>query len=377
MGQNKKIELTITPNYVSDWNFQDAIRELIQNGTDQQTLDSENVFGISYDEQENILQLSNSGSTLEINTLLLGCSTKSNNADTVGQFGEGYKIAALVLNRLGKTFSVYNNSKDEIWISKFEHSEVFDEKVLTFEIIPNQTSNSGLVIEIENVTLDEYNSLYDVWTGMPDAENHKTIETSYGHIFTEKDMRGKIFVNGLAVEKEKNLYFGYDFKPQYITVERDRKSCSTWDMLSTTSKMICEAIDNNDLNIKDLMKIASDGSFYDICNIQYQTYTEKGRKVKDMIVSDFDENNRSAIPVGNQSDYDKVKRLGGKPVFVPHEIAQIVSETTEERIKELTEESWNGSFSVKEKLQQWRDFYENDFSSEAIEQFDKIIEELE
>ena len=31
MGQNKKIELTITPNYVSDWNFQDAIRELIQN----------------------------------------------------------------------------------------------------------------------------------------------------------------------------------------------------------------------------------------------------------------------------------------------------------------------------------------------------------
>ena len=96
-----------------------------------------------------------------------------------------------------------------------------------------------------------------------------------------------------------------------------------------------------------------------------------------MIVSDFDENNRSAIPVGNQSDYDKVKRLGGKPVFVPHEIAQIVSETTEERIKELTEESWNGSFSVKEKLQQWRDFYKNDFSSEAIKQFDKIVEELE
>ena len=377
MGQNKKIELTITPNYVSDWSFQDAIRELIQNGIDQQTLDPENAFEISYDEEENILQLSNSESTLEINTLLLGCSTKSNNADTVGQFGEGYKIAALVLNRLGKTFSVYNNNKNEIWISKFEHSDVFDEKVLTFEIIPNHTSNGGLVIEIENVTLDEYNSLYDVWIGMPNAEDHKAIETSYGYIFTGKDMRGEIFVNGLAVEKEKNLYFGYDFKPQYITVERDRKSCSTWDMRSTTSKMICEAIDNGDLNIKDLMKIANDGSFYDISNIQYQTYTEKGRKVKDMIVSDFDENNSSAIPVGNQSDYDKVKRLGGKPVFVPHEIAQIVSETTEERIKELSKESWNGNLSTKEKLQQWRDFYEDDFSSEAIKQFDKIIEELE
>lgn len=377
MDKVRKIELTITPNYVSDWNFQDAVRELIQNGTDQQTLDPKNVFEISYDEQENILQLSNSESTLEINTLLLGCSTKSNNTDTVGQFGEGYKIAALVLNRLGKTFSVYNNSKDEIWISKFEYSEVFNEKVLMFEIIPNHTSNDGLVIEIENVTSDEYNSLYDVWIGMPGAENHKAIETSYGRIFTEKDMRGKIFVNGLAVEKEKNLYFGYDFKPQYITVERDRKSCSTWDMRSTTSKMICEAIDNGDLNIKDFMKIANDGSFHDICNIQYQTYTEKGRKVKDMIISDFDENNHSAIPVGSQSDYDKVKKLGGKPVFVPYEIAQIVSDTTEERMKELAEESWDRDFSVKEKLQQWRDFYESDFSSEAIEQFNKIIEELE
>ncbi len=27
-------ELTLTPNYVSDWTFNDAIRELIQNGTD-------------------------------------------------------------------------------------------------------------------------------------------------------------------------------------------------------------------------------------------------------------------------------------------------------------------------------------------------------
>lgn len=32
----KCYELTLTPNYVSDWTFNDALRELIQNGTDQQ-----------------------------------------------------------------------------------------------------------------------------------------------------------------------------------------------------------------------------------------------------------------------------------------------------------------------------------------------------
>lgn len=104
-------ELTLTPNYVSDWNFNDALRELIQNGTDQEVLDSDNEFQIDYSPKEKVLRLKNRKSVLKINTLLLGRSSKANNEDTVGQFGEGYKIAALVLNRLGKTFTIYNNEK--------------------------------------------------------------------------------------------------------------------------------------------------------------------------------------------------------------------------------------------------------------------------
>lgn len=42
----KCYELTLTPNYVSDWTFNDALRELIQNGTDQEVLDKENKFQI-------------------------------------------------------------------------------------------------------------------------------------------------------------------------------------------------------------------------------------------------------------------------------------------------------------------------------------------
>lgn len=48
----KCYELTLTPNYVSDWTFNDALRELIQNGTDQEVLDKENKFQIIYNGKE-------------------------------------------------------------------------------------------------------------------------------------------------------------------------------------------------------------------------------------------------------------------------------------------------------------------------------------
>lgn len=147
----KCYELTLTPNYVSDWTFNDALRELIQNGTDQEVLDKENKFQIIYNGKEKTLRLVNQKSVLKINTLLLGRSSKANNEDTVGQFGEGYKIAALVLNRLGKTFTIYNNEKGEIWESRFKNSEKWLEKILAFYVYKHDTDNSGLCIEVGNV----------------------------------------------------------------------------------------------------------------------------------------------------------------------------------------------------------------------------------
>lgn len=39
-------ELSLTPNYVKDWEFLDAVRELIQNGIDQETKYSEKSFSL-------------------------------------------------------------------------------------------------------------------------------------------------------------------------------------------------------------------------------------------------------------------------------------------------------------------------------------------
>ena len=226
---NECYELTLTASYVSDWTFNDAIRELIQNGIDQEVLDPSNKFDMEYDYDTKILRLISPKSKLNINTLLLGKTSKANNEDTVGQFGEGYKIAALVLNRLGKTFTIYNNEKKQIWNSRFKNSPKWLEKILAFYVSKFEPTERGLIIEVGNVESDEYESLEDVWLNFEGIyDDVEKIHTKYGDIIIDESYSGKVFVSGLAIDYNGSLDYGYNFKPQYIKLERDRKTCDGW-----------------------------------------------------------------------------------------------------------------------------------------------------
>ena len=101
----------------------------------RETLEPGNVFNIFYENET--LRFENLKSKLKINTFLLGRSSKTHDENTVGQFGEGYKISALVLNRLGKTFTVHNYGKNEIWTTRFINSRKWHDKILAFDVNKN------------------------------------------------------------------------------------------------------------------------------------------------------------------------------------------------------------------------------------------------
>jgi hypothetical protein len=367
-------ELTLTQNYVSDWNFCDAIRELIQNGTDQEILDNENKFSINYDKKSETLRLINTKSKLKINTLLLGKSSKSNNEDTVGQFGEGYKIAALVLNRLGKTFTIYNNEKNEIWTSRFKDSKKWLDKILVFDVEEHITDDVGLVIEVGNVTYKDNNDIYDIWLGFYEVEK---IETTYGDILTEEEFKDQIFVNGLKVACNEDMEYGYNFKPRYIKLERDRKTCDGWQARDTTSLMIAEAMVQGKLEIETVKRLVEKNTD-DVYNLEFNGYTKDVKEVKKMLISEFDKQYTApfSIPVQSQEDINKVKAYGGNPVIVPHKVASLLKEESANRIRDLIALPTEKTLTLREKFQRWYDIYANKLEEEPKKDLSNLINEL-
>lgn len=375
MSDVKCYELTLTPNYVSDWTFNDAIRELIQNGTDQEILDKSNKFSIDYDYKSKTLRLTNEKSKLKINTLLLGRSSKSDNEDTVGQFGEGYKIAALVLNRLGKTFTIYNNERNEVWTSRFKNSEKWLEKILAFYVEKVPTSNTGLVIEVGNVTADEYDSLCETWIGFYDGL--EKIETTYGDILLDEEMQNKIFVNGLAVSCSEDMEYGYDFKPKYITLERDRKTCDSWNAGDITSKMIAEAMLQGKIDFERVKYMVEENTD-DVYHLDFNTHLGGVQEIQKRMIESFDKQYTTpySIPVREQSDIDRVKAYGGNPVVVPYKVANLLKDETSKRIQELITTPTGKSLTLKERFQRWYDAYSSKLDKGARQELADLINEV-
>lgn len=379
-------ELSLTSNYVADWDFKMAIRELIQNGVDQETLEPDNVFNIFYENET--LRFENLKSKLKINTLLLGRSSKTHDENTVGQFGEGYKISALVLNRLGKTFTVHNYGKDEVWTTRFINSRKWHDKILAFDVNESISSRNGLVIEVGNVIREEYDSIQDIWLGF--KGDYKKIDTSKGEILLDESEKNNIYVNGLYISCSADLQYGYNFKPKYLKLERDRKSCDSFDAKILASEMLNEAFVDDKMEPGKIMKMVED----DNEDVEFLKYTSNRSKVIQTCMENIERRGEEqlaeqdedlpaeviqAIPVTEPSEYEKIKNQGGNPVFVKPQVYSLVKSIAQERTDDLyryRKEVPVKERTLKEEFEFWMEQYGEELSYEAENALIELIEQI-
>lgn len=231
----EKIELSLSPKYVTNWGLKEAIREILQNAIDCET-DGYKVDVTYYSER---LTIRTEGTTLPKHTLLLGESGKSDNK-YVGKYGEGYKLALLVLTRLGKETMIFTNG--EKWTPIFEVSEVFGEQSMKMLIEESDAyAPENVVFEIKGIKQHEMASFRTLFIALEKFLGRSvgaTRQGEYGTVLLSEEFKGKFYVNGLYVQTDTEFNYGYDFKSEYVELDRDRKAINYYDLKELTAKTL-------------------------------------------------------------------------------------------------------------------------------------------
>lgn len=301
LGFSRTYELPLAKGYVRHWGLAEAVRELLQNA-----LDSESPFEYEWVSAEDgwvDLLIRSRYTTLSPSTLLLGNTAKAEATDKIGSFGEGYKIAMLVLVRAGYDVWVYNG--DRIWTPYFRESRQFGAEVLCVRDEAASAPNEGLTFRVHGLSPDDCAQIVETCLPMQQKLG-ECIEAPQGRILLERP--GKLYVGGLFV-CETQLKFGYDVKPEFLRLERDRQTVSSFDLKWLTKAMWF------DVNRPEQVgRMISE----DVPDLEYANY-DCPEVVKEVCYKIFREKHPGKVAAKNQEEAEQFIKQGMREVVVLRE----------------------------------------------------------
>lgn len=293
LSTRRSYELPIAKTYVRHWGMAEAVRELLQNA-----IDSDSPF--EYEFGTDTLTIRSRHSRLSASTLLLGQTSKAESADTIGSFGEGYKIALLVLTREGYPVTVHNG--DRTWRPVFRQSRQFGAEVLCIDDEAAARAREGLEFEIGGLSPGDMATIADGCLQMQ-ATVGEVHETRYGRILRNRP--GRLYVGGLFV-CETELQFGYDMKPEHLRLERDRQTVSSFDLQFLTKNMWFETE-----RWEEIARMIGDG----VKDMEYAEYGSP-ELVKEACYRAFRDKHPGAVIAKDQDELDALVKRGMTNVIV-------------------------------------------------------------
>lgn len=273
---NKNYEITISPNYVSNWGINEAIREILQNAIDA----DKNGYKKSIYYNGDTLYINNEGISLSAKDLILGCSSKSDQDGMIGKYGEGFKLALVVLLRKG--MNVYVDNNDKLWSPSFKVSEQFGTQVLNIEESDNGRGE-GLTFVISPVDQQLYNSLLNYFPCIDESFGN-IVNCDNGQILLDKQFKGKMYVEGLYIQTDDNFQYGYNFNSDIVELDRDRKAINYYELRALTAqsivtaeecnKEIFDAITKSCVDVRDIEEVIDEASESFLEEYREQFYEE-------------------------------------------------------------------------------------------------------
>ena len=380
----KNYELPISPNYVSNWGIKEAIREILQNA-----IDSDNCGHpkqILYSADGAVLTIINKGARLPLSSLVLGCSSKDDIDGMIGKFGEGYKLALVVLLRKGLKVDILNG--EEEWTPSFKLSDNFGTQVLNIEVnqLPENVECDDVVFAISGIEEDLYKELQLLFPCINDDYGNM-VESENGYILLEPKFKGKMYVEGLYIQSDDNFKYGYNFNSDVVDLDRDRKAINYYELRKLTAASIVtadiccpelfKAISDSYTDVRDITDVLDEASDDFLKQYRDMLYEEKGLEENTLVATE------SVMRQLQQMDVDmpiiKGTEIESYLVAKANDKLGLIYEATEAASnKDDEDDAWqyvrNSNWMS---LKCWFDKYCKRISKEGKEQFAKIMNRME
>ena len=380
----KSYELPISPNYVSNWGIKEAIREILQNAIDSDKCGHPKE--ILYSPDASVLTIINKGAMLPLSSLVLGCSSKSDVDGMIGKFGEGYKLALVVLLRKGLSINIINRCEE--WEPSFRYSDNFGTQVLNIDVkpLPDNADCNDVVFAISGIGEDLYKELLLLFPCIDDNYGN-IVESENGYILLDDKFKGKMYVEGLFVQTDNNFKYGYNFNSNVVCLDRDRKAINYYELKKLTAASIVtaekccpelfKAISDSYTDVKDIKDVLDDASEDFLKEYRDMLYEEKGLEENTLVATE------SVMKQLQQMDIDapivKGTEIESYLIAKANDKLGLIYEAKEAASKKNNEDdAW---YYVRTtnwmSLKCWFDKYGKRISKEGKEQFEKIMSRME
>lgn len=346
----KTITLSIATTYVQHWDLWEAVRELLQNALDAKAKGYSMEFNeVTDDFGLRSLHIINGGPALSKASLLLGRTTKSGDNSQIGKFGEGFKLALLVLARKG--YQVYLKTGSEKWTPRLGMSEEFDSEVLMIDVEECEPVD-GVAVVIEGACEEDLDGKYrpDLPLGRPLSE-----------------LPGKVFVEGLFVCNLEGYKYGYNLPANRIRLDRDRGTVDGFDIGYETSRIWSQIVDNDPVFGNGLLlRLVNDG----INDVRYvECHVPKSSNVEAVLVTHYTSQHKDAIPVSTQDEVKMVIASGKKWQLVPDQLKNILWRAVGYFIPSIG--------TPKQRLESFVEKYQHSLNESQIAELKDIVEAMQ
>lgn len=355
-------ELSTDVTNVHKWSYLEGCREFIQGFLDNQN------GGTWYYEDETLTLISKD-TQLSRKVFLAGYSTKREEKESRGKFGDGLTSGICCLLREGHIISIQNGCIN--WKPTLGKSSVFDHEVVMIEESEGDELNEDYIVKIGNITQEQLAKVVDNTLQMQDNifNGHKTPE---GDILLDEQHKGKIFCGGLFVDYFKSDY-GFDFKPSAFELDRDRKSLKPFDIKWQTKEIWKYVTKSADANTADNIIEGMDKGESSLEYINH-TYTTNSSNLINSAEKLYKEKYDGKILTTDYKEAEDLRKLGNKVEVVKNEgLVNIVKQTNIYKNFSLSTVKVK---SVSELLTGWLDDWQDEIPVEAYDDFVEMEQEI-